>query len=321
MPEVTRWHAMLDAALGAVILGALAGSDTREVMVNPDGTIWHDRYGQDAAVCLGTQRARSTEAVIRLVASLNAKSISFAHPSLHAVLPSGERFQGFIPPRTKGPSFCIRKPQAQVLSRDDYVPACCSASTWDRLVQAVLTRENLMLCGGMGSGKTTLMNALVRLIPPHIRLCTMEDTAEVVVGVPNHIQLYTSDDADLQAVVKEGFRTAAQQSLVGEIRDGITALNTLKLWLGIGGGICTTHADSAFDALPRWEFLCGEVAPGQYGPQLAEVIDLLVYLETVDGHCRIAQMVTINGWNEGTYDYEVLVDERRSAGAGGPRDE
>ena len=315
MREMTRWHAMLHDALGPVILDALAGTDTREVMVNPDGTIWHDRDGQ-TAVCLGTQRARATEAVIRLVASLNAKSISFAHPSLHAVLPSGERFQGFVPPRTKGPSFCIRKPQAQVLSRDDYVPASCSAETWDRMVQAVQRRENVMLCGGMGSGKTTLLNALVRLIAPTVRLCTMEDTAEAVVEVPNHIQLYTSDDADLQAVVKEGFRTAAHQCLVGEIRDGVTALNTLKLWLGIGGGICTTHADSAFDALPRWEFLCGEVAPGQYGPQLAGVIDLVVYLKTVAGHCRILQMAAIKGWNNGTYDYEILLDEcRMPAGA------
>lgn len=315
MQHHPRLTAMLEDALGPLILRALAMADTTEVMVNPDGTIWHERYGQAQQECLGMQALRATEAVIRLVATLNAKSCTFAQPTLDAVLPTGERFAGFLPPRTKGPSFCIRKPGVQVLTRDDYVPACMNAAIWDLLVQAVRDRKNVMLCGGMSSGKSTLMNALIRLIPADVRLVTMEDTAELLVGVPNYIQLYTSDDADLQEVVKQGFRTASRRALVGEIRDGKTALNTVKLWLGMGGGICTTHADSARDALRRWELLCGEVAPGVYGPQLGDVIDLIVYLESVDGQRRVAQVVNVLGWKEGTYDLETLVDGRTAADA------
>lgn len=127
--------------------------------------------------------------------------------------------------------------------------------------------------------------------------------------VPNYLQLYAADVADLGAVVKEGFRTAASRCLVGEIRDGVTALQALKLWLAVGGGIATTHADSARDALTRLQYLCAEVSPGDYQPLLGDVIDLIVYLrkEETTGQRHIAEVLKVNGWNGETYELEVML--------------
>lgn len=308
----TRAHqrlcAMLDHALGPLILTALATPGTSEVMVNSNGSIWHERHGSPA-VCIGTQEPGQTEAVLRLVASGNHTAIHAESPSLAGVLPCGQRFQGWLPPRATAACFCIRVPQAQVLTREAWVPQCCTAEVWDVLARAVASRNTILLVGAMSSGKSTLMNSIVAMMPHATRVATFEDVRELSVMVPNYLQLYAADVADLGAVVKEGFRTAASRCLVGEIRDGVTALQALKLWLAVGGGIATTHADSARDALTRLQYLCAEVSPGDYQPLLGDVIDLIVYLrkEETTGQRHIAEVLKVNGWNGETYELEVML--------------
>jgi type IV secretion system protein VirB11 len=311
-----RQHAMLDHALGPVVRAALATPGTIEVMANADGRLWHETHGRPA-VCIGTQDARITEAVIRLVAACNNQTVTADQPSLAATLPGGQRFQGFLPPRTKAPAYCIRVPQAQVLPREAYVPQCCPADIWERLTQAVADRETLLLAGGMSSGKTTLMNSLAAHIPPTIRVVTMEDTSELAVCVPNYLQLYAQGESSLAAVVKDGFRTAAQCIPVGELRDGATALQALKLWLAVGGGMATIHAESARQALTRLAYLCAEVSPGTYEPLIGETVRWVVWLESVNGHRRVSQVVKVHTWNGEDYACETVWERGRDAGAAG----
>jgi type IV secretion system protein TrbB len=314
-PMAQRHLAMLDEALGPIVREALRMPGTVEVLVNADQRIWHEVHGAPAMVCLGTQEPRLTAAAIRLIATLNGKSVHAGKPSLDAVLPGGQRFKGFLPPRTQAPAYCIRSHQAQVLTREDYVPAVMPAAVWDVLAQAVATRENILVVGGMGSGKSTLMNALIRLIPPEMRVLTIEDTAENSVSVPNYLQLYTSTDAGMQDVVEEGFRTAARRILVGEIRNGKTAITTCKVWLGVGGGIATTHADSARDALTRMAYLCAEDSAGEYGQLLGDVIDLIVFMEEVQGQRLVSEVLRVTTWKEGMYETEMVFDRRARAAA------
>src|SRR5215467_10701516 len=116
-----RQEAMLQHALGDVVRDALAMPGTVEIMINADGRVWHERHGAPT-VCIGTQDPRQTEATIRLVATLNRKSVSVDTPSIAGVLPGGQRFQGWIPPRTTGPAYCIRCHQTEVLTQHAYVP-------------------------------------------------------------------------------------------------------------------------------------------------------------------------------------------------------
>lgn len=296
---IMRHQAMLDHVLGNVVRAALDAPQTCEVLVNPNGTIWHEQYGRDQ-VCIGQQAPEVTAAVIRMVAAFNGTVVHRGRPSLAGTLPGGQRFQGWVPPRTTAPAYCIRVPQAQVLTRGDYVPACCTAAVWDRMAQAIATQQTMLLVGSMSSGKTTLLNALLGLVDPRVRLVTFEDTAELVVSTPNHLQLYGTAEENLDAVVKEGFRSAGQRLPVGEIRDGKTALQALKLWLAVGGGIATVHGDSARDALTRLAYLCSEVSPGTYDYLLGGVIDLIVALANMQGHRQITEVLEVD-WKEGQY--------------------
>jgi type IV secretion system protein TrbB len=310
-----RHLAMLEEALGPVIREALAVPGTVEILVNPDQTIWHEVHGQDRMVCLGTQSPQATAAVIRLVATLNGKTVHADKPSLNGVLPGGQRFQGFLPPRSPAPAFCIRVHQAQVLTREDYVPSAMPATVWDLLVQAIADRLNILIVGGMASGKSTLFNALIQCIPKDIRVCTMEDTAEAMPSVPNYLQLYAGEDGDLQDVVKDGFRTAARRILIGEIRDGKTAMRTLKVWLAVGGGIATTHANSAREGLAYVAQLCRESQPGVHEETIGRVVDLVVFLKEAQGQRQVWEVLRIYGWKEGHYDEEMVFDRRTAVAA------
>lgn len=301
-----RQAAMLEAALGSLVEQALTTPGTVEILVNPDGTIWHERFGQPT-VCIGQQPRGQTEAVLRLVATMNGREVHAGRPSLAGVLPGGQRFQGFLPPRTTGPAYCIRCPQSQVLPREAYVPACCTASQWDVLEAAVIAGETVLLAGGMSSGKSTLLNSLVALIPQEIRVVTMEDVAELLPQQPNHLQLYATGLEDLAAVVKDGFRTAAQRIPVGEIRDGATALQALKLWLAVGGGLATIHADSARQALARLSYLCEEGGKAGADREIATVVKMVVYLaKTAEGVRVVRDVLRITGWENGQYVVEAV---------------
>jgi type IV secretion system protein TrbB len=307
---------MLNHVLGPVVRAALATPGTTEVLANPDHTLWHERHGH-AAVCLGTQDPRVTEATIRLVAALSGQTVHADKPSLATTLPGGQRFQGFLPPRTTAPAYCIRVPQAQVLPREAWVPQGCPADIWDTLTQAVIHRETMLLAGAMSSGKTTLMNSLAAYIPKDVRVTTLEDTAELAVTVPNHLQLYAADAEELAAVIKDGFRTAAQCLPVGEIREGWAALQALNLWLAVGGGMATMHADSALQALTRLAYLCAEVCPGSYEARIGDTIRWVVWLESVGGYRQVSEVIRVYNWNGGQYVTDTGFARHRSRPAVG----
>ena len=157
-----RTRAMLVTALGDEIVAALGDPAVIEIMINPDGRVWVERYGS-GRVEFGLVTAADTERVIRLVASHMGRRADAASPIVSAELPiGGERFEGVLPPVSSGPCFSIRKPAGRVIALSDYVTSgVMAAHHAEALRCAVLERENILVVGGTGSGKTTLANALL----------------------------------------------------------------------------------------------------------------------------------------------------------------
>ena len=106
---VARKREALDHALGPEVLSALAQPDVVEVLANPDGRLVIDRLGSGREVCPVRLSAQTRERVIRLVADFVGEPITREDPRLAGVLPTGERFQGFLPPVSAQPAFSIRK--------------------------------------------------------------------------------------------------------------------------------------------------------------------------------------------------------------------
>lgn len=304
-----RFRGMLEAALGPAILRALADPTVIEVMANSDGRVWVDRAGEGRS-CVGTIEPHRAESVIRLVADQMGEAVGRHRPVLGGTLPfTGQRFQGQLPPVTERPVFCIRKRAEIVFTLDDYALQGVMSLGQVRCVrQAIERRDNILIAGGTGSGKTTLANAV--LAEPSFardRVLVIEDTRELQCRSPDRVELLTKpgDPAvTMNDLVRCALRLRPDRIVVGEVRGG-EALALLKAWnTGHPGGLATLHANSAEDALARLEDLVGEVSRHVPRRAIARTIQLILFVRRTPKGRRVEAVSRVNGF-DGT-DYRVV---------------
>ncbi|MCH4152812.1 MAG: P-type conjugative transfer ATPase TrbB [Sphingobium sp.] len=294
-----RGARMLRTALGISIGAWLEDPAVIEVMLNPDGKLWVDRLGSGIADTGEYMSAQDGERIVRLVAHHVGVEVHGASPRVSAELPeTGERFEGLLPPVVAAPTFAIRKPAVAVFTLDDYV----IAGIMDRhdaevLRTAVAERKNILVAGGTGTGKTTLVNALLaEVAKTSDRVVLIEDTRELQCAAPNMVAMRTKDGvASLSDLVRSSLRLRPDRIPIGEVR-GAEALDLLKAWgTGHPGGVGTIHAGSALGALRRMEQLIQEAVVTVPRPLIAETIDLVAVLVR-DGHGRrLAELARIQG--------------------------
>ncbi len=282
-PESVRGLAMLMTALGPSIAAMLDAPDTIEVIANPDGRLWLEQVGRGRIPTPHRLEAAETERVIRLVATLTGAEANRETPIVSAELPPrGERFEGVLPPVSRGPCFAIRKPASRVFTLNDYVDSgVMTVEQAAELRGAVARRANIIVAGGTGSGKTTLANMLLDEIA-HLgeRVVILEDTRELQCAAEDVVALRTQPGSvSLSDLVRSTLRLRPDRIIVGEVR-GPEALDLLKAWnTGHPGGIATLHANSAQAAIARLEQLTMEVCETPPRTLIAEAIDLVVFVE------------------------------------------
>lgn len=307
-PETDRRRrAMLRTAMGQAITEALADPLVIEVMVNPDGALRLDRLG-DGRVDTGiSMHPSEAERIIRLVASHVRAEAHSDNPIVSAELPSGERFEGLLPPVVLAPCFAIRKPAAKLYSLDDYVADRVMLPVQaDALRKAVRERRNILVAGGTSSGKTTLANALLAVVAQcDDRVILIEDTRELQCAAKDCVPLRTRRGAiTLADLVRSTLRLRPDRIIVGEVR-GAEALDMLKAWnTGHPGGIATVHANSARAALYRIEQLAQEAVVTVPRRLIADAIDLVVFIAGRGSARRIEAIAEVSGL-DGNGDYAV----------------
>lgn len=312
----SRKRAALDHALGAVVLEALAEPAVVEVLANPDGRIVIDRLGAGRAEAGEGLSAQARERVIRLVADYVDEPITRENPRLAGVLPTGERFQGFLPPVCAQPAFSIRKRPAVIWSLAHFVErGILTEAHADILRRAVSDRRNVLISGGAGSGKTTLANAV--LAEPGFaqdRVFLIEDTPELQCSAWDLVAVLTRRHprpitvADL---VRDALRMRPDRIVVGEMRDGAAAMETLKAWnTGHPGGLSTIHANSAREALIRLEDLLQEVVTRASPRMIAQAVDVIVHIARTPQGRSVEAVLELKGLDAGGY---VLCGDTASA--------
>ena len=306
----TRLTAMLRSAFKGPVGAALVADDTIEILANPDGSVWIEAAGSGLRRVSESLGHADRERIIRLVASSVGEICDQASPIVSAELPgSGERFEGILPPVSKGPCFAIRKPAHQPIGLDTYVetgaltPALCMA-----LRAALADRLNIVIAGGTSSGKTTFANAL--LSEPSLaddRIVILEDTRELRCSAEDVTQLRTHRSGiTLRDLVRSTLRLRPDRIIVGEVRGG-EALDLLKAWnTGHPGGITTLHANSAPGALTRLEQLVEEATPARPHALIAEAVDVIVFMPRASGARRVEQALRITGFDGTEYRTEPL---------------
>lgn len=271
-------------ALGPLIADALAQPDVVEVMANPDGNLWVDRGGVGRQK-IGRIEQSAAETTIRLLASHMGETVTSDRPAVAGVLPrSGERFQGLLPPLAERPAFTIRKRASIIFTLDDYVAKrILPAAGADVIRRAVADRKNILVAGGTGSGKTTLVNAI--LAEPTFRndrIVMIEDTKELQCPADDKVELLTKNTeprVTMTDLLRMTLRLRPDRIIIGEVR-GPEALALLKAWnTGHPGGVATIHANSASDALRRIEELVGEASQIIPKRSIASAVNLLIFIE------------------------------------------
>jgi type IV secretion system protein VirB11 len=176
------------------------------------------------------------------------------------------------------------------------------------LRRAAVERQNLLIAGGTGSGKTTLANAI--LAEPAFsadRVVLIEDTAELQCAAPDRVEMLTkrTDPAvTMTDLVRDTLRLRPDRIIIGEVRDG-SALDLLKAWnTGHPGGLATIHANSAAEALTRLEDLIGEVTQRVPYRAIAQAINLVVFIERTATGRRVRTVARVTGRDEHGYRLE-----------------
>ena len=295
-------------ALGPTVLAALEEPAVVEVLANPDGRLVLDRSGEGRQDTGQSLSPEARERAIKLIADYVGETVAREDPRLSGVLPgTGERFQGLLPPIVAAPAFSIRKRPAVIWGLADYVrDGVMTEAQADALRQAAAERRNILISGGTGSGKTTLANAV--LAEPAFagdRVFLIEDTPELQCSAWDVVAVLTRRAPVAIGVVdlvRDALRMRPDRIVVGEMRDGAAALETLKSWnTGHPGGLSTIHANSAEDVLRRVEDLIIEVVALPPRRAIAQAVDRIVHIRrTVEGR-RVEAVLAVEGLEADRY--------------------
>ncbi|HTJ27571.1 MAG TPA: P-type conjugative transfer ATPase TrbB [Candidatus Limnocylindria bacterium] len=299
--------------LGPVIMDALADPKVVEIMLNPDGVLWVDVLGEGMRDTGTRISASKAENLLGTIAAMLDVTIGADQPILQGELPiDGSRVQGVIRPVASSPVFAIRKRASLVYTLDDYVASgILDPGHAEALRAAVRDRENILIVGSTGSGKTTLANALLDEISKAAgtsqRIVIIEDTVELQCTAPNAVSLRTSDAVDMTQCLRVTMRLRPDRIVVGEVRDH-AALALLKAWnTGHPGGLCTVHANSAAAGLLRLEQLIAEAKNVEPQPVLiAEAVNVIVFITRTATSRRVTEVVRTRGVRDGQYLLDAI---------------
>lgn len=312
--SAARRLASMDHVLGPEIGDELRNPSVTDIHLNEDGVIRVVEHGSDCRI-LGEMSPDRAESVIRLLASHMGAAATREQPTVSGVLPGTTvRFQGVLPPVSKRPIFALRKASEVVYTLDDFVrDEILSPSARDTIRTAIAQRENLLIAGGTGSGKTTLANAC--LAEPAVtrdRIVIIEDTRELQCNAADRVELLAPPllkTVTMDDLVRTTLRLFPDRIVIGEVR-GPEALSMIKAWgTGHPGGLCTLHANGPRDALYRLEDLIREVAVTIPRRSIANAIGLVVFIERGPfnaAHRRVTSMARPRIGSDGDYDFEDI---------------
>ena len=292
--------------------GFLADDSVTEIMVNGPQQIFVERNGRLELSGQDFMDESSVQAIIERIVAPIGRRIDESQPYVDARLPDGSRVNAIIPPLSlSGPCITIRKFSKRAFTDMDFVRFGTWTEDMTRFLRVcVRMRKNIIVAGGTGSGKTSLLNVLGSYLPPHERILTIEDAAELRLNQPHVIRLEARPPniegrgaITIRDLVRNALRMRPDRIIVGECRGGealdmLQAMNT-----GHDGSLTTVHANSPRDVISRLEtmvLMSGMELPSRaIREQVASALDLIVHESRLSDGSRkvtaISEIVGIEG--------------------------
>ena len=309
----------------------LQDDSVTEVMVSGLEPMYIERSGHIVLTDVRFQSEAQLRQVIERIVGRIGRRIDESSPMVDARLPDGSRVNAIIPPlAVDGPALTIRKFSRRALTVDDLIEkGSLNQNAADMLSACVRGRLNILVSGGTGSGKTTMLNVLSSFIPTDQRIVTIEDAVELRLNQHHVIRLEARPaniegrgEVTIRDLMRNALRMRPDRIIVGEVRSGealdmLQAMNT-----GHDGSLSTLHANQPRDALARLEtmvLMAGFDLPVRaIREQMASAVDMIVHISRLrDGTRRVTHIVEVEGM-EGdiitltdlfVFDYAAGIDD------------
>jgi Flp pilus assembly CpaF family ATPase len=304
--RVQRERGDLLAAVDGPIAHGLADNSVTEILVNPDGTVLHDKLFGKMEIQRARMHPARVEGVIATIAGLLKKPLSpemGGDWTLEGELPfDGSRIEALLPPVSpRGPVLSVRKHRKQgvdgwpALTLDDYDICQSYRETLDRIIEEQL---NLLIVGSTSSGKTTfggaVLNRVTKLYEDD-RIVTAEDASELYCESRNYVDLHTTPEVSMRALVKHSVRLRPDRFIIGEVR-GIEAIDMIT-GMGTGhSGFSTVHGPTIAGGLARVHYLTRLDGNATLAPEaIVDAIDyaLLMKRDPVSGSRYVADLAKV----------------------------
>lgn len=293
--------------LFAPIAELLDDATVSEVMINGPDRVYVERRGAIERVSVRFRGEQAVLAALSLLAQYAGRAFDEEHPILEACMPDGSRVEAVRAPIAKGGTHAaIRRARRDHIELEDLIEkGALSADAASYLERSVLHKQNVLVSGGTGTGKTSLLNVLTGLIPEGERVIVIEDARELEPRGKHVVQLECRPaDArgrgrvDVRDLFKASLRMRPDRIVIGEIRDGAALELVQAMTSGHGGCLSTLHASHPRDALARLEtmaLMAGVALPlDALRGQIRSAIDVVVQLErTRSGERVVAEICEV----------------------------
>jgi pilus assembly protein CpaF len=296
-----------------------------EVMVNGPDRIFIEKAGFVEPIQGVNLGEKSLMVAVKNIARRLGDDISESKPILDSRLPDGSRVAAVIPPcSVNGVTLTIRKFNARHFGVEDLVQAgTLERGLANQLENYILARKNILIAGGSGSGKTTMLNVLGKFIPSDERVLLIEDTSEIHMAHDNLVRFEARQPQNglpaitIRDLLKASLRHRPDRIILGEIRGG-EAFDLLQLLnTGHSGSLSTVHATSAKQGLAR--FTSCVLQSGVDLPYRAiktnvgDSVNVVVHLERRPGRRFVSEVVEIHGYDpdRDEYNYGFVFDSHK----------
>ena len=287
----------------------LSDSTISDILVNGPQQVYVERRGKLELTEVKFSNDRHLVNIIDRIVSAVGRRVDESSPMVDARLADGSRVNAIIPPLAlDGPALSIRRFARELLNVDDLIALGSMTEAFAKVIGGVVEgRMNVLVSGGTGAGKTTMLNLLSSFIPQTERIVTIEDSAELQLRQPHVVRLETrppniegKGQVTARELVINSLRMRPERIIVGEVRGGealdmLQAMNT-----GHDGSLTTIHANTPRDALSRVENMVSMTGISfpikALREQISSAIDVVIQIARhEDGKRRVVSLAEING--------------------------
>ncbi len=296
------------------IEGLLLDENISEIMGNPDSSWWFERDGIlhcASHVCFSSAGLRTG---LEVVANKLGKKLDEDNPVLNAQLPDGSRLAAVIPPVVRpAPAMVIRKFSSRKFTIKDLIDrGTLTQELAGELACHIADGKTILISGGTGTGKTTLLNILAQSIPSTQRIVVIEDTAELTIQKPNILAAECQTDTHklpvtFEDLLKSALRWRPDRIILGEVR-GIEARTLLDSFnTGHTGSLVTIHANSATKALRRFANLVmrshQQATIEDIEAEIGESVDFVIHIAREPGRRFVREVIQLRGYDRRSHEF------------------